>query len=89
MDTSNSNDAPVTNENSVTSEISTLKLTIETPKDNLDILIDASSTVKQLKDVMANELSTFMDQMSIIYAGEIRKDDDDLKKYGKRQTFFF
>ncbi|CAF4551902.1 unnamed protein product, partial [Rotaria magnacalcarata] len=81
MDTSNSNDAPVTNENSVTSEISTLKLTIETPKDNLDILIDASSTVKQLKDVMANELSTFMDQMSIIYAGEIRKDDDDLKKY--------
>ncbi|CAF2081150.1 unnamed protein product [Rotaria magnacalcarata] len=48
MDASNNNDAPVTNENSATSEMSTLKLTIETPKDEKDMLIDASSTVKQL-----------------------------------------
>ncbi|CAF3921884.1 unnamed protein product [Rotaria magnacalcarata] len=47
MDASNNNDAPVTNENSATSEMSTLKLTIETPKDEKDMLIDASSTVKQ------------------------------------------
>ncbi|CAM4799724.1 unnamed protein product [Rotaria magnacalcarata] len=48
MDASNNNDAPVTNENSATSEMSTLKLTIETPKDEKDMLIDASSTVKQV-----------------------------------------
>ncbi|CAF4459232.1 unnamed protein product, partial [Rotaria magnacalcarata] len=47
MDASNNNDAPVTNENSATSEMSTLKLTIETLKDEKDMLIDASSTVKQ------------------------------------------
>ncbi|CAF2018464.1 unnamed protein product [Rotaria magnacalcarata] len=89
MDASSNNDAaPVTNESSGTSEISTLKLTIETPKEKKYMLIDASSTVKQLKDVAANELSTFMDQMSIIYAGEIRKDDDDLKKYGKTTNVF-
>ncbi|CAF1982207.1 unnamed protein product, partial [Rotaria magnacalcarata] len=87
MDASSNNDAaPVTNESSGTSEISTLKLTIETPKEKKYMLIDASSTVKQLKDVAANELSTFMDQMSIIYAGEIRKDDDDLKKYAENDT---
>ncbi|CAF1285712.1 unnamed protein product [Rotaria magnacalcarata] len=87
MDASSNNDAaPVTNESSGTSEISTLKLTIETPKEKKYMLIHASSTVKQLKDVAANELSTFMDQMSIIYAGEIRKDDDDLKKYAENDT---
>ncbi|CAF4806629.1 unnamed protein product [Rotaria socialis] len=70
MNACNSNDALLKNENSGANEMSTLKLTIETPKDKKDILIDASSTVKQLKDVAINEFSTSMNQMCMIYAAE-------------------
>jgi ubiquilin len=58
-----------------------LKLSIKTPKEKKDISINASSTVKQLKNVVANEFSTSIDQICLIYSGKILKDDEDLKKH--------
>jgi ubiquilin len=45
------------------------------------VSIDASATVKQLKDLVANEFSTSIDQICLIYSGKILKDDEDLKKH--------
>ncbi|CAF1563373.1 unnamed protein product [Adineta ricciae] len=64
-----------------TSTTSELKLTIKTPKDKKDVSIDGSATVKQLKDVVASEFSTSIDQICLIYSGKILKDDEDLKKH--------
>lgn len=60
---------------------SNLKLAIKTPKEKKDITIDASSTVKQLRAVVANEFNTSVDQICLIYSGKILKDDEDLKKH--------
>ncbi|CAF1112266.1 unnamed protein product [Adineta ricciae] len=76
MDASNSG-APVVSSKSDT----TLKLAIKTPKEKKDISIDASATVKQLKDLVANEFTTSYDQICLIYSGKILKDDEDLKKH--------
>ncbi|UJR23843.1 hypothetical protein I4U23_026818 [Adineta vaga] len=80
MDSSN-NDAPVVSPKSETTSNSMLKLAIKTPKEKKDISIDASATVKQLKDQVANEFSTSNDQICLIYSGKILKDDEDLKKH--------
>ncbi|CAF4949510.1 unnamed protein product, partial [Rotaria socialis] len=81
IDASKNNDAPNTNENSAAPKTSTLDLTIKTPKDEKDMLIDASSTVKKLNDIMVHEFTTSIDQTSTTYSGEIGKDDDDLKQH--------
>ncbi|CAF5026807.1 unnamed protein product, partial [Rotaria sp. Silwood1] len=60
---------------------SNLKLTIKTPKEKKDISIDESSTVKQLRDIVANEFNASIDQVCLIYSGKILKDDEDLKKH--------
>ncbi|CAF0969596.1 unnamed protein product [Rotaria sordida] len=78
--------APITSpipEQEVTTENTTsnLKLTIKTPKEKKDITIDESSTVKQLKDIVANEFSASIEQICLIYSGKILKDDEDLKKH--------
>jgi ubiquilin len=57
------------------------KLAIKTPKEKKDISVNASLTVKQLKEVVANEFSTSIDQICLIYSGKILKDDEDLKKH--------
>ncbi|CAM2704830.1 unnamed protein product [Rotaria socialis] len=86
IDASKNNDAPNTNENSAAPKTSTLDLTIKTPKDEKDMLIDASSTVKQLNDIMVHEFTTSIDQTSTTYSGEIGKDDDDLKQHAENDT---
>ncbi|UJR24981.1 hypothetical protein I4U23_006344 [Adineta vaga] len=73
--------ATVTSPKNDTNNTSNLKLTIKTPKDKKDITIDGSSSVKQLKDVVANEFGTSIDQICLIYSGKILKDDEDLKKH--------
>ncbi|CAF4375070.1 unnamed protein product, partial [Adineta steineri] len=80
MDEGN-NDVPAIDPNTESTMSSTLKLAIKTPKEKKDISIDASSTVKQLKDVVANEFSTSNDQICLIYSGKILKDDEDLTKH--------
>ncbi|CAF4038114.1 unnamed protein product [Rotaria sp. Silwood2] len=75
--TASPNPEEVTTENTALN----LKLTIKTPKEKKDISIDASSTVKQLKDMVANEFSTSIEQVCLIYSGKILKDDEDLKKH--------
>jgi len=59
----------------------TLKLAIKTPKEKKDISISASASVQQLKDLVAKEFSTSIDQICLIYSGKILKDDEDLKKH--------
>ncbi len=38
----------------------------------------------QLKDLVASEFGTSIDQICLIYSGKILKDDEDLKKHGRR-----
>ncbi|CAF0767942.1 unnamed protein product [Rotaria sordida] len=80
MDASN-NDTSTISQSSETTTNTKLKLNIKTPKDKKDISIDANSTIKQLKDLVANEFSTSIDQICLIYSGKILKDDEDLKKH--------
>lgn len=81
-------DAPITSTTSPQAEVTTtekpssnLKLTIKTPKDKKDITIDASATVQQLRATVANEFTTSVDQICLIYSGKILKDDENLKKH--------
>ncbi|CAF2458237.1 unnamed protein product [Rotaria sp. Silwood2] len=80
MDASNNN-ASTISQSSETTTNTILKLTIKTPKEKKDIAIDVTSTVKQLKDLVANEFNTSIDQICLIYSGKILKDDEDLKKH--------
>jgi ubiquilin len=80
-DTNASTTSPISEVSTTENTTSKLKLTIKTPKDKKDISIDGSSTVKQLKDLVANEFSTSVDQICLIYSGKILKDDEDLKKH--------
>jgi ubiquilin len=80
-DTNASTTSPISEVTTTENTTSKLKLTIKTPKDKKDISIDGSSTVKQLKDLVANEFSTSVDQICLIYSGKILKDDEDLKKH--------
>ncbi|CAF3066773.1 unnamed protein product [Rotaria socialis] len=78
-------DAPTASPSSVEpvaeSLTSKLKLAIKTPKEKKDISIDGSSSVKQLKDLVASEFNTSIEQVCLIYSGKILKDDEDLKKH--------
>ena len=47
------------------------------------ITLHQFSLFVELKDVVANEFSTSIDQICLIYSGKILKDDEDLKKHGK------
>lgn len=38
-----------------------------------------------MKDIVASEFSTSIDQICLIYSGKILKDDEDLKKHGMWQ----
>ncbi|CAF1093914.1 unnamed protein product [Rotaria sp. Silwood1] len=80
MDASN-NDASNVSQSSETTTNTKFKLTIKTPKEKKDISIDATSTIKQLKDLVANEFNTSIDQICLIYSGKILKDDEDIKKH--------
>ncbi|CAF1339793.1 unnamed protein product [Adineta steineri] len=73
--------SPEADTNTNESTTSKLKLAIKTPKDKKDISIDGSSTVRQLKDIVATEFNTSLDQICLIYSGKILKDDEDLKKH--------
>lgn len=59
----------------------TLKLAIKTPKEKKDVTINASASVTQLKDLVAKEFDTSVDQICLIYSGKILKDDEDLSKH--------
>ena len=42
----------------------------------------------QLKDLVAREFNTSLEQLCLIYSGKILKDDEDLKKHGKNAGKF-
>ncbi|CAF0732244.1 unnamed protein product [Didymodactylos carnosus] len=63
------------------SQQSMLRIAIKTPKDKKDITIASSSNIKELKELVAREFGTLVEQICLIYSGKILKDDEDLKKH--------
>ncbi|CAF4926120.1 unnamed protein product, partial [Rotaria sp. Silwood2] len=76
--TSSNMEATTTTENST----SKLKIIIKTSRKKKNISIDHSSTVKQLKDIVAKEFNLPINQICLTYLSKILNDDDDnINKY--------
>ncbi|CAF0885841.1 unnamed protein product [Didymodactylos carnosus] len=58
-----------------------LKIAIKTPKEKKDITIASSANIKELKQLVASEFSTSIEQICLIYSGKILKDDEDIQKH--------
>ncbi|CAF3898840.1 unnamed protein product [Rotaria sp. Silwood2] len=76
--TSSNMEVTTTTENST----SKLKIIINTSRKKKNIAIDGSSTVKQLKDMVAKEFNLPINQICLTYSSKILNDDDDnINKY--------
>lgn len=63
------------------SESPKMKLTIKTPKDKKDVEVSEDATVKELKEIVAEKFGATMEQVCLIFAGKILKDQETLKMH--------
>ncbi|XP_030833278.1 ubiquilin-1-like [Strongylocentrotus purpuratus] len=67
-------------ESSGTSTKDLISVVVKTPKDKETIEINPDSTIKELKDEISKKFSTTVEQLCLIFAGKILKDNDTLKQ---------
>jgi ubiquilin len=59
-----------------------MNLTIKTPKDKEVVCVETTATVKQLKDQVGQKFAKSHEQLCLIFAGKILKDDESLQSHG-------
>lgn len=58
-----------------------IKLTVKTPKDKKDVEVSEEATVQELKGVVAEQFGATLEQVCLIFAGKILKDQETLKQH--------
>ncbi|KZS07264.1 ubiquilin-1 isoform X1 [Daphnia magna] len=61
------------------SEPHKIKLTVKTPKDKKDVEVPEEASVKELKEIVAEKFGATSEQVCLIFAGKILKDQETLK----------
>jgi ubiquilin len=59
-----------------------INLTIKTPKDKENVTVSSNANVKELKDEVGKKFNKSNDQLCLIFAGKILKDQDTLFQHG-------
>ncbi|XP_045216156.1 ubiquilin-1-like isoform X2 [Mercenaria mercenaria] len=58
-----------------------IKVTVKTPKEKQEIDIDQDANVKQLRELVAEKFGSPIEQLCLIFAGKILKDDEALAQH--------
>ncbi|KAM9329420.1 ubiquilin-1 [Gastrophryne carolinensis] len=59
-----------------------IKVTVKTPKEKEEFAVPESSSIKEFKDDISKRFKTSTDQLVLIFAGKILKDQDTLSQHG-------
>ena len=59
-----------------------IKITVKTPKEKQDIEIDMNAHVKELREMVSQKFNAPVEQLCLIFAGKILKDEDSLEQHG-------
>lgn len=59
-----------------------IKVTVKTPKEKEEFAVPENSTVKQFKEAISKRFKSQIDQLVLIFAGKILKDQDTLTQHG-------
>ncbi|KAJ1206697.1 hypothetical protein NDU88_002098 [Pleurodeles waltl] len=60
----------------------TIKVTVKTPKDKEEFAVRQESTVREFKEDISKRFKAHIDQLVLIFAGKILKDQDTLSQHG-------
>jgi len=63
------------------SETKNIKLTLKTPKEKKDVEVSEEASIKELKEIVAEKFGATFEQVCLIFAGKILKDQDTLKMH--------
>ncbi|RXM32333.1 Ubiquilin-1 [Acipenser ruthenus] len=58
-----------------------IKVTVKTPKEKEEFAVPENSTIKQFKEEISKRFKTQIDQLVLIFAGKILKDQDSLSQH--------
>ncbi|XP_060562645.1 ubiquilin-2-like [Ruditapes philippinarum] len=58
-----------------------ITVTVKTPKEKQAIEIDQDASIQQLRDLVAQKFSAPIEQLCLIFAGKILKDDETLVQH--------
>jgi len=58
-----------------------ITVSVKTPKEKENIEVDENATIKEFKDLVAAKFSAEVDQLCLIFAGKIMKDQDTLQTH--------
>ncbi|XP_043939632.1 ubiquilin-1 isoform X4 [Protopterus annectens] len=70
------------NSGSSPSDPVTIKVTVKTPKEKEEFAVLENSTIKQFKEEISKRFKAHTDQLVLIFAGKILKDQDTLTQHG-------
>ncbi|XP_052796681.1 ubiquilin-1-like [Mya arenaria] len=59
-----------------------ITITVKTPKEKQEIKIDENADVKKLKELVGEKFKSPIEQLCLIFAGKILKENDTLKQHG-------
>ncbi|XP_045121345.1 ubiquilin-1-like [Portunus trituberculatus] len=68
-------------------EANTISLTVKTAKDKQQIEIGQEGTVKELREIVSKKFNTSHEQVCLIFAGKILKDDEKLSQHNIKDGF--
>lgn len=68
-------------------EANNINLTVKTAKDKQQIEISGNSTVKELREIVSKKFNTSHEQVCLIFAGKILKDDEKLNQHNIKDGF--
>ncbi|KAG0722546.1 Ubiquilin-1 [Chionoecetes opilio] len=68
-------------------EVTSISLTVKTAKDKQQLEIAGDATVRELREMVSKKFSTSEDQVCLIFAGKILKDDEKLNQHNIRDGF--
>ncbi|CAG2221243.1 DSK2 [Mytilus edulis] len=59
----------------------TMKITVKTPKEKQEMEIDTNAHVKELREMVSQKFNAPVEQLCLIFAGKILKDEDTLEQH--------
>ncbi|XP_075596928.1 ubiquilin-1 isoform X2 [Balearica regulorum gibbericeps] len=67
---------------SVAAKLRIIKVTVKTPKEKEEFAVSETSSIRQFKEEIAKRFKSHIDQLVLIFAGKILKDQDTLAQHG-------
>ncbi|XP_053151688.1 ubiquilin-1 isoform X1 [Hemicordylus capensis] len=76
------NETPAPSASASDSEPRIIKVTVKTPKEKEEFAVPETSSIRQFKEAISKHFKAHIDQLVLIFAGKILKDQDTLTQHG-------